>query len=169
MLQQFTWQQFLTTAAILSAAWYAAVLFLYFRTEIQGLLSGSRPQRPDTEPSPPVTDDGDDSPMGRPAEPEGVESVGPDELSFAPAREPDGAARTRRLGVVSDVMHELKNMVMLLRQENGTKEEFHALFGHIKQTYPTIRESGQLAALTSYLEDYLPFALTEEEKGKLWD
>lgn len=177
MLHSFTWQQFLIAFAALSACWYAVVLLLYFRPEIRALFFGWRggSPKPSAQEAPsPSTPDGEAGLMGKPAEPEGVESVSADEFSFAqvssvPSSQPDAAAKVKRLGVVSDVMHELKTMVTLLRQENGSKEEFYGLFNHIKRTYPSIRESSQLGALTSYLEEHLPFTLTEEEKKDLWN
>lgn len=169
MLQQFTWQQFLTAAAILSISWYAAVLLLYFRPEIRALFSGRRmhpPEKPADGP-PSIPDGEDDGLMGPTVLPEGVETVGDDDFSFAGM--PGAEAKTRRLGVVSDVMQELKNITGILEKENGTKEDFYSLFALVRERYPSIRESGQLEALTAYLVDYLPFGLTDEEKQNLWN
>ncbi|MGK6353176.1 hypothetical protein [Parapedobacter sp. DT-150] len=168
MLQQFTWQQFGMGAGAVAAVWYLAVLLLYFRTELSRLGAppgkGAGQHRPASE-----EPENEDDLMGKAVLPHGMDTVDADGLSFAPALQPEASFHAKRLGVVSDVMQELKTMVMLLQRENGSKEEFYGLFGHIKNTYPAIRESGQLAALTGYLEDHLPFGLTEEEKQTLWD
>ncbi|GGC42572.1 hypothetical protein GCM10011386_38520 [Parapedobacter defluvii] len=167
MLQQFTWEQFLWVAATLAAVWYISVLLLFFRKEIRGLFTpenktNARPSDPGEPEDGEVFDL-----MGSTAMSEGVLDIAPDELTFSPKSDTDG--KTRKLGLVSDFLQEIKELIDTIEREKGNKEDFHKLFDALKQKYPAIRESGRLETLASYLEDHLPFTLTDEEMQHLWD
>ncbi|WP_143053764.1 hypothetical protein [Parapedobacter koreensis] len=167
MLQQFTWEHFLIAAAAITAVWYIAVILLFFRMEIGRLFAG-KPKDQRTEPEPPEPpDEEEDNPIGSVSMPEGMENIDPDDLTFAPKR--DAESKTQMLGTVSDFLQEIKLLTEVLKREEGDKVAFHQMFTILKARYPAIRESGRLETLTSYLQDHLPFTLTEEEKQHLWD
>lgn len=168
MLHEVTWQQFLVAAAILSFIWYAALIGLCYRREMQRWFS--RPARRTHHPAAGKVREmkkeaASEEVMGRPRLPEGlsVEETG----GFGFADRPGD--QSKRLGVVPDVMTELKQLFEVLKRERGTKADFFELFGLIKEKYPQVRQSDQLAALTSYMEDFVPFRLSEEELKHLWD
>lgn len=167
MLQQFTWEQFLWVAATLAAIWYISVLLLFFRKEIRGLFTPK--SKPETQPSNPEEPEEGEvfDLMGSTTLSEGVLDIAPDELTFSPKQDTDG--KTKKLDLVSDFLQEIKELIDTIEREKGNKEDFHRMFGALKQKYPAIRESGRLETLASYLEDHLPFTLTAEEKQHLWD
>jgi hypothetical protein len=92
LLQHFTWQQFLVAATILTAVWYVAIVLIFYRQKLQGLLNGKRqpgsaPERlkhaweDDYEEEPEAeTDDL----IGEPALPEGMSKVSMSMFGFAP-------------------------------------------------------------------------------------
>jgi hypothetical protein len=42
LLQDFTWQQFLVAATILTAVWYVVIVLMFYRQKLQDLLNGKR-------------------------------------------------------------------------------------------------------------------------------
>lgn len=172
MLQEITWSQFISVAITLTILWYAAVLLLFFRQEIRSLFTGKRKAehpRPQAD-DPPESEVGDEEtfdPIALTATPDGVDSIAPDELAFAPQL--SAGSKEQSLGTVPDFIEEIKLLTDVLKREEGDKVSFHTMFAMLKDRYPAIRESGQLETLTSYLEEQLPFSLSEEEKTHLWD
>ncbi len=180
MLQQFTWQQFLIAALVLSLIWYAILVILLYRKRLNDAIKRkSLPSRPriqssydpreeiDEEPG----DDQDNSLIGKHSLPEGVEELSMSQISFAPKRKESEAEpeNNDRLGLIPDVLDEMKTLFNILRNESGTKEDFFSLFGLIKSKYPSIKHSPYLGQLNAYILENLPFPLSEEELDTLWE
>jgi hypothetical protein len=177
MLQHFTWHQFLIAALLLSLIWYAGVILLFYRKELDDLLNGRLKAVKQTEPLPHVWDEEDfdkkleeeDNLMGKPALPEGMTQLGMAQFGFAPkVREPISDAKETRLGIVPDVLEELKSIFYILERENGHKEDFISLFGLVSAKYPKIRNTANQQALNEYIREHLPFDISEEELDHLW-
>lgn len=183
MLQHFSWQQFLVAAVILTLAWYAGVILLFYRKEITDLLNGKQRPVTDPEPLPHVWDDEyeevpsseEESLMGKSALPEGMTRLSMAQFGFAPiVKEPlneameTGEEKDTQLGLVPDVLEELKSIFHILHTENGNKEDFISIFKMVNSKYPKIRNTPNQQALNDYIRGNLPFEITEEELEKLW-
>lgn len=175
MLAQFTWQQFLVAALILTVVWYIAVVLLYYRKDISKFRpKGNRlPDRLRREWDEELENEFGEEPedetlMGRTREPEGVSSVPMEELRFAPKEEDPDAYRDTQLGTVPDVLEELKAIFRILEKEGGTKEDFISLFALVSAKYPKIKDTPNQQALNAYIRDNVLFPISDEELNGLW-
>lgn len=168
VLQHFTWQQFLVAATILTAIWYAVIILIFYRQQIQDLLHG---KKKDNDPPEPLghawdedfEDEPEDEPddlIGKSAMPEGMTKVSMSMFGFAPgiseeAQEQETVTirnkedefkndtgdddRERQQSVIPDVIEELKSIFHILETEKGTKEDFLSLFALVSSKYQRIR------------------------------
>lgn len=178
MLQQFSWQDFLIAALIFFLVWYAAILLLFYRTQLTAFFSGGAKAR---QPQPLQKEWADelseDNLLGSPVLPDGVSEVEMNSFSFTPKtpaaetdKENDGDAhRDEQLGLIPDVLEELKSIFNILSSEDGRKSDFISLVQLVKEKYPKIRTADNLEELNRYIRDHVPFSLSEEELEDLWD
>ncbi len=172
MLEQFTWQQFLIAAMILSLVWYAVIVLLYYRKDIAKFKSKDdhkQPERLQREWEEELEDEPEeDTLMGRTKEPEGVSSVPMDALRFAPKEEDPDDYRDTALGIVPDVLEELKSIFHILENEGGTKEDFISLFALVSSKYTKIKGTPNQQALNEYIRENVLFPISDEELDQLW-
>lgn len=178
MLQQFTWQQFLIAALLLSLIWYAVLILLFYRKKLNDGLKKRLPGGPRSQSSyNPRADDEDHARtepeandlIGKTAQPEGVTEVEMNMFSFAPKEDIDqDQDRDARLGLIPDVLEEIKTISSILETEGGSKEDFISLFKLINSKYPGIKDSKYRQSLDEHIRQSLPFEISQEELDKLW-
>jgi len=185
MLQHFTWQQFLVAALILTLIWYAGVIQLFYQAAITAFLSGKRSSAAPPEPLQHVWDDdyethveAEENLMGKSALPDGVTKLSMAQFNFAPtmeARENEQEEEDKadenneeQLGLVPDVLEELKSIFHILHTGNGNKEDFISLFKMVSSKYTKIRDTQDQQALNEYIRENLPFEIADEELDNLW-
>jgi hypothetical protein len=172
MLQHFTWQQFLVAACILSFIWYVVVLFIFYREEAKRLLKGKGGPGKVSEPLPHRWADEDefeeepeaDNLMGKPVLPEGLENVGAGDFSFASA-----SSKEEQIGLIPDVLEELKTIFNILAKEDGTKKDFFSLLELVKAKYGPLGSHPQIRSVNAFIREGVPFHLSNEELEDLWD
>lgn len=188
MLQQFSWLQFWIAAGMLSLCWWAAVLLLFFRRELgvwfgsgaAAVSSGERspgsagsdasrlPHRWENgvesfdggELLAPASDDL----MGKPKMPEGMSMVASGDFGFAA-----DASREDQVGLVPDVLEELKTVFQLLAAQDGSKMDFLLLMKPVREQFPGIGSSPALLRINAFIRDHAPFHLSVQELEDLWD
>jgi hypothetical protein len=187
MLQQFSWLQFWIAAGMLSLCWWAAVLLLFFRRELgiwfgagsgagsslagtgsDNLGSSRLPHRWENgvesfdggELLAPVCDDL----MGKPKMPEGMSMVASGDFGFAA-----DASREEQVGLVPDVLEELKTVFQVLAAQDGTKTDFFSLMKPVREQFPGIGSSPALLRINAFIRDHAPFHLSAQELEDLWD
>lgn len=177
MLQQFSWTTFLIFFAILSALWYLMLALTVYRKETFGRVSGSDPSSPTSlAPNPKAEEEGNDriadQIMGKSKMPDGLEVVSMGALNFSVAEDstynPDDA-KSDQLGLVPDVIAELKEIFAVLAKEDGTKQDFFSLAGMISEKYGRIGSSPNIGQINAFIRDHAPFAVTLQELEHLWD
>ncbi len=171
MLQAFTWQQFLVAALILTLLWYAGVFLIYYRRRAKAFFTPKtrQPEKLKREWENELEDDPEEeSLMGSSKEPEGVSSADMDTLRFAPKQEDPYEHRDTELGIVPDVLEELKGIFHILEKENGTKEDFISLFSMVSSKYPQIKGSPNQQALNDHIREKVLFPISDEELNQLW-
>ncbi len=175
ILHFFTWQQFLVAAVIFTVAWYAVIFFLFFRGKITAKLPGKskQPERIRREWDDELEDypDEEDDLIGKQSLPDGISEVEAHLLGFAPKEREheDVDDRETQLGVVPDVLEELKTIFHILENEGGTAEDFVSLFGMVKAKYPGIRNTPNEAAINEYIRENLPFDISDDQLANLWN
>ena len=173
MLHSFTWQQFLVAALILSSIWYLVVWFVYCKGTLKNIFP---PKQKEANPPEPLkhywdNDDefedisDDDNLLGQSKLPEGVSNLAMSEFGFAPRI----AEKENQLGLVPDVLEELKRIFNILEKEDGNKLDFFSLLQLVKGKYPNLGASTGSGHISRYIQDHAPFHLTAEELENLWD
>jgi hypothetical protein len=171
MLHFFTWQQFLVAAVIFTVAWYVVIFFLFFRGKVTAALSGKSKIKQPEKIRPEWEEELEDDLIGEQALPEGISEVEMHLLGFAPkVRDHDDEDnRETQLGIVPDVLEELKTIFHILENENGTAEDFISLFGMVKAKYPGIAGTPNEAAINDYIRENLPFDISDDQLANLWN
>lgn len=180
MLEGFSWQQFLLAALLLTLLWYAVVLLVFYRSFIVGLLSGAggaaemgasgqsvgrfRNGGRAVEEGPEVAVAGADSLMGVAKLPEGMSLVEAAELRFVG----QGQDRDSQLGLIPDLLAELKRLFVGLAEGDGGKPDFFRLLELLKADFPKMGGHPQIGAVNGFIIDHAPFHLTAEEIENLW-
>ena len=197
MLHQFTWQQFLVAALILSLLWYGTLVLFFYRKEIREIL---RVKHRSAGPPEPLAhaweedyEDGllmkEDNLIGKPALPEGMNQLSMTQFGFAAdAGEPSVKAETggnreqkkdfenetiednreKRLGLIPDVLEELKGIFDVLEKGEGNKQDLMSLFDLVRSKYPGVRDSAQEEALNDFIREHVFFPISDEELHSLW-
>jgi len=176
MLEQFTWHQFLIATLLLTLFWYLAVILLFYRKQLSDFINGKRRPGPDADPlahrwQKGVDDLGDETDnftedlLGKPKEPEGTASVSMGKISFAENDE----ARAQQIGLVPDVLQELKTVFAILEKEDGSKKDFFNLMEVVQEKYKQIGSNPNIGRINEFISAHAPFHLSAEELENLWD
>lgn len=177
MLQQVSWTTFLVFYAVLSALWYLALLLTAYRKDAIGFISGfDSGSLPVSERKAELPEEHIDAPeqeiMGRSRLPEGLEVVSMGALNFSVADKSSGIdedQKSDQLGLVPDVIQELKEIFGILQSEDGTKQDFFSLAAMISEKYGRIGSNPNIGRINEFIRDHAPFAISLEELEYLWD
>lgn len=176
-------QQFLISALVLSLVWYAGVFLWFYRKRVAGFRVGGLgrvgafPSSVPGRGSAVALEEADfeeQDLMGKVKLPEGMEVIASEELRFAGAvvEGADGGvglSQSDQLGLIPDVLEEIKEVFGILVKEDGTKQDFLQLMKHVREKYPRIRSHPGLLGLNAYIRDHASFHLSGSELENLWD
>lgn len=181
MLQQFSWGAFLIAAALLFFLWYVFVLLVFYRAELNAFLGGGLARDVGAGVSGGLSKAGslgnlsggdeanetevDAALMGTSRLPEGVEVKSSSQVAFSA---PDENWRYDQVGLVADVVQELKLVFSELERRAGDKLEFFRLLEKVKEEYGPLGGHPSAGALTGFIAERAPFHLTADEKDNLW-
>ncbi|WP_316809195.1 hypothetical protein [Pedobacter agri] len=177
MLQQFPWTSFLIFFAVLSALWYLGLLLTVYRKDAIAFLSDASSKSSidsvsDILSSEKQPDSLEQDIMGKSRMPEGLEVVSMGALSFSVGDDSlgiDDNHKSDQLGLVADVIQELKEIFGILEKEDGTKQDFFALAAMISEKYGRIGSNPNIGRINEFIRDHAPFAVTLEELEYMWD
>lgn len=122
--------------------------------------------------------------MGR-AQPEDVEFLSLEELSFGPADIPDeeliqepaksqviAGADSRLIGDFSEMVSEVKTLIRVINESSESKENFEMLFRLIVQKYPSLKNTAYEQQINDFLiaegAPQFPFPLNTEDLKNYW-
>ncbi|WEK17868.1 MAG: hypothetical protein P0Y49_13775 [Candidatus Pedobacter colombiensis] len=171
MLQQFTWQQFLVATLILTLIWYFSVMLLFYRKELKAFLNGKKLKDENDAPLPHRWDKKvdelqpapEENLMGKSKLPDGVSIVEMEDIQFA-----NEDNKVQLLGLVSDVIEEIKTIFNILVNEDGTKQDFFKLIEAVKESYSGIITSQHIPQINEFIIANASFHITREELDNLW-
>jgi hypothetical protein len=177
MLQQFSWKTFLIYSAVLTALWYIGLLFTVYRREALAIILGSGlPPSAIAKPEADVAQSGttgmETEIMGSSRMPEGLEVVSMGALSFSAPEDQalDAAgAKSEQLGLIPDVLQELREIFGILAKEDGTKQDFFSLAAMISEKYGRIGSNPNIGKINEFIRDHAPFSVNMAELENLWD
>jgi len=182
MLQQFSWVAFLIASIVLNVVWYVFVGLVFYRAEVtaflgRGLGVGVQTDNSGTElkvqPYGKTINSSDErierevdaALMGTSKLPDGVEVKSSAQVSFA-ALEGDGTYDN--VGLVADVVQELKVVFSELDKKAGDKRDFFRLLDRVKEDYRPLSGHPSVGALTAFIAERAPFHLSADELENLW-
>jgi len=198
MLAEFTWGEFLAAMVLLNALWYAMVVLVLYRKELNGVLGGlgglsDLGERGDrgrerktlaNSPAPNTSGGGraaeaagkmagdksggpvqPESLMGASRLPDGVEVISSGQVSFSGG---SGDGKDEQVGLVVDVVQELKMIFLELEKKDLGKPEFFGRVAAINQEYGPLSGHPSLGAINEFIRISAPFAISDEELDNLW-
>lgn len=174
MLQQFTWQQFLVASILLSLIWYVGVILIYFRSEVSGFFGNvgtgnsadSLPHR--WEKGVEVLESEaivQQELMGKSKLPDGMESVSMGSFGFVQTED----EREAQIGLVPDVLQEIREIFGIIEKEDGSKRDFFNLMEMVREKFPKIGSNPNIPQINQFIAQHAPFHLSAEELENLWD
>uniref|UniRef100_F4C123 Uncharacterized protein n=1 Tax=Sphingobacterium sp. (strain 21) TaxID=743722 RepID=F4C123_SPHS2 len=173
MLKHITWQEFLLAATLLTLLWYISIILLLFRKELKRLLTGKKhgvekrthSVTKEDELNVEQTESVDDDLMGKAKLPEGMSTMGMEEFSF---RKRDEEHKEKMLGSIPDLLEEMKQLFQILKDEEGTKEDFLVLMDGFRPRLKAIRTDSNWQSLNEFITLHAPFPLSERDLENLW-
>jgi hypothetical protein len=192
MLAEFTWGEFLVAMALLNAVWYAMVILVLYRKELSGVLGnlGGRRDVGRERKTPANSPVSNTSGGGRAAEvagelageksggqvqpgslmgasrlPDGVEVISSSQVAFF-GGSADG--KYELVGLVADVVQELKMIFSELEKKDLGKPEFFGRVAAINEEYGPLSGHPNLGAINEFIQTSAPFAISTEELDNLW-
>lgn len=181
MLSSITWQEYISTIAILGGGYYViSFSLLYYREILQGcksrFVSTASPAQkfiPDDTIMGGVNQD-DSSPSIR------SNTIAPEDIAIAPtANEPDtiDIKDTNQrddliIGSVADLLEEVKHLLQLIKDDRMGIEESSTLFNALLIRYPHLAVTAYKDAITLYIcnaaKNQLPFELQHRQVSDWW-
>jgi hypothetical protein len=179
MLHHFSWQQFLIAASVLTLAWYGFVLMVIYSKGVFARKVGTPVARAaavyrgDAAAGQPAAGEAAAAAelMGKPAEREGCSRVGSDEFGFAgPASALEaetGFSEDDLLGLIPDVMEELKTVMHRMEETGGTRAEMLDGLRGVIAGHPSVHRHRE--AISEWIADLSVYELELEELWSLWE
>lgn len=178
MLQEFTWQYFLIAVLVLTLIWYVGILLIFYRKELFGLFGHRKKDIAntfrDTEPLPhrwekgveKLDDEEEKELMGKAKLPEGMMLIGSTDFGFGGSK---ATAKEQQLGLVPDLLQDIRQLFKVLVEKDGKKKDFFVLFEEMKGGYPKMAGHPNVDQINEFITDHAPFHFTAEEMENLWD
>ena len=170
MLQQFTWPEFLIAALLLTIVWYLGVIAIFYQSELIAFLSGRKDGKAKQETlshtweaDPEFTEESS-ALVGVSRLPGGMSTVSMNGFGFSRSED----AKEDQVGLVPDVLEEVKSAFKLLSKEDGNKKDFLRLMRLVSERYPKIGSNPNIGYINEFIADHAPFHLSAEELENLW-
>lgn len=183
MLQQFSWGHFLIAMIVLNLVWYVFVVLVFYRAEVMAFLDGADGVgiaigngRGSEQPRASHLAHGDEGRIEREVDaalmgssrlPDGVEVKSSAEVSFSSSAS-DEDNRYSQVGLMADVVQELKELFLALEKKAGDKMDFFGMLTRVKEEYGPLGGHPSVGVLTGFIVDRAPFHLTADEIDNLW-
>jgi hypothetical protein len=182
MLHQISWFTYAVSILSLITLYYLYIGLTFYRVELQSLiykLMGKQPQAK-------TSGHGDlqlpDYTIMGEAQPDDVEFVTQDELSFGPSDIPDEphaeqvtpfeGTDSRLIGDFSEMVSEVKTLIRVINESNESKENFEMLCRLIVQKYPALAGTVYQQQINDFLiaegASQFPFPLTIADLENYW-
>ncbi|RYE57753.1 MAG: hypothetical protein EOP48_05100 [Sphingobacteriales bacterium] len=182
MLSSFSWGHFLLASIVLNLIWYGFVILVFYRKEVLAFLGtegkGSafthttqnlereQGRLRDRQRAESVIGRGEEaSLMGASRLPDGVEVISSSQVAFSGG---SGDGKYELVGLVADVVQELKMIFSELEKKNLGKPEFFGRVAALNEEYGPLSGHPNLGAINEFIRTSAPFAISAEELDNLW-
>ena len=154
LFQNFSWQDFLLVAVLLSVLWYGLVWLYFFRKKPVMVGDGFNDAVEGV-------DLVEEELLGKPVLAEGETLVSSDAFGFS------GPDQVEQLGVVADVQEEIKHCCRELESSLAKKDAFLTALAAVLRRYPVPFDTR--GPLEEFIREHLPFFISEDELSALWE
>ncbi|MFC3362424.1 hypothetical protein ACFOG5_04450 [Pedobacter fastidiosus] len=172
MLAQFTWQEFWLAILLLTSLWYSGIILCYYRKEFNLFFNkGSNPKEllphrwADQVEEPTQKHEEHQGLLGASKPPVGASTVSMGQISFGQ----DENAKSEQLGLIPDVLQELKEIFSILEKEDGNKQDFFNMMEMVRAKYGQIGSNPRIVQINQFISEHASFHLSKEELENLWD
>lgn len=171
ILKSFSWQHFILATLVLGIIWYVGI-WLYYRRKGKSPMDAENsstplPHRWQQQVDELSTSDGL---IGQPTLEPGVQIVEAADFSFVDKSDTVNVAdKSHQLGLVPDVLQEVKAICAILEEKDGNKEDFFTMFEMVKVKYPQIINYPATSELNQFICEHVPFHLSAQELEGLWN
>jgi len=172
MLAQFTWQEFWLAMLLLSLIWYSGIVLMYYRKEFNLFFSkGSNSKEPlphrwaDQVEEPHQKPEENEGLLGVSKPSEGTSTVSIGQVTFGHNEN----AKSEQLGLIPDVLQELKEIFSVLEKEDGNKQDFFNMMEMVRAKYGQIGSNPRIVQINQFIAEHAPFHLSKGELENLWD
>lgn len=175
MLAQFTWQEFWLTTLLLTVLWYSVIFLLYYRKQLHLFLSkvSANANQTDTPAHRWVDRVEDYSEMheenngllGVSKPVAGTSTVSLGQVSFVN----DENSKSEQIGLIPDILQEMKEIFSILEKEDGDKKDFFNLMEMVRAKYGQIGSNPRIVQINQFIAEHAPFHLSPDELENLWD
>jgi len=174
MLYGFSVSEFIVVLFVLALLWYGGVLLFFYLQKKKhrlGTVAGSHRNGRDNgafgrgEKQVNLKASSDDDLMGKGKLPEGMSSVGMEDIGFVDLDERDVEDQQ---GLIPDLLEEIKNVFLVLAKEDGNKRDFIELMKVVKENYPGMSSHPRIMRINEFISSHAAFHLSAEELENLW-
>jgi hypothetical protein len=175
MLSQISWGQYVAHIAVAGLLYYLTVILLYYRSNLLVFLKyplnpQNRLQCDDSQTKK------ERDVLGKPSTPINENIVSPSELKFYDQETEEELGEQSSTSILEDkgnFLSDVNEGLIILKDAEGTKDEFSALFQVISSKYKALAQSSERQSTVSVVSDLisakeLTFSLTSQEVNKLW-
>jgi len=185
MLHQISWFTYAVSVLLLVTIYYLYVGLAFYRIELQSVIYKLMGKQPAVK----ASGQGDlqlpDYAIMGKAQPEDVEFLNQEELSFGPTDNPDElslqetskspastASDSKLIVDFSEMMSEVKTLVRVINESSESKENFEMLFRLVVQKYPSLNGTAYEQQINDFLiaegAPQFPFPLNAEDLKNYW-
>jgi len=185
MLHQISWFTYAVSILSLVILYYMYVGLTFYRIELQSVIYKLMGKQPEVK----VFGHGDlqlpDYAIMGKAQPEDVEFLNQEELSFGPTDNPDdlinqqpaksealASTNSRLIGDFSEMVSEVKTLIRVINESGESKENFEMLFRLIVQKYHSLTGTVYEQQVNDFLvaegAPQFPFSLTAADLKNYW-
>lgn len=101
---------------------------------------------------------------------EGMEKVSMSAITFATETEHStDRLHDDQLGLIPDVIYELKEIFELLARQDGNKADFFRMIHLVCEKYGRIGSNPNISQVNLFIREHAPFALSNAELEDLWN
>lgn len=181
MLHQISWLTYSVSIISLVAVYYLYVGLTFFRSEFQSVIYKLTGRQPAIRASGQSDLQFPDHVIMGKAQPDEVEFVSPEELSFDPADHSNEVltesptipgTENRLTGDFSEMSSEVKTLIRVINESGESKENFGMLLRLIIQKYPALVGTAYEQQINDFLSaegvPQFPFTLTADEVKSYW-
>ncbi|MDF3076891.1 MAG: hypothetical protein K0S09_780 [Sphingobacteriaceae bacterium] len=175
MLSQISWGQYVAYVAVAGLLYYLTIILLYYRSNLllffKDPLNSQNRLGSDFSPDEKIRDI-----LGKPTASVNENVVSSSELQFYEHETRGELSDQSSTSIIEDkgsFLSDLNESLIILKEAEGTKEEFCALFQVVSSKYNALAQSSERQATVSVVSDLisakeLNFSLTPQEVDKLW-